>query len=124
MHLGIIYRAGKVKLLLYKPIEYTDSNYAEDLEDCKSMIGYCFFVNRVVVSWCSKKQQTISTSTIEAKYIALGHAMQESIWIKRFLNELKMSDPINTCILYGDNETNIIFTKNAKSQTWTKHINI
>lgn len=45
---------------------YIDSNFAEDPEDQKSVIGYYFFFNGAVVSWSSKKHSTISTSITEA----------------------------------------------------------
>ena len=69
-------------------------------------------------------QHNVSTSTTEAEYIALGHAARESVWIRRFLNKLGVADPIGACVLYGDNETSIILTKNAESQARTKHIDV
>lgn len=56
----------------YGLIRYGDSNFAGDSEDRKSVIGYCFFLNGAVVSWSSKKQKTVSTSTTEVEYIAIG----------------------------------------------------
>lgn len=71
---------------LYGLIGYADSNFARDPGDRKSVMGYCFFLNGAVVLWSSKKQRTMSTSTIEAEYIALGHAAREAVWIKRCVN--------------------------------------
>ena len=124
MHLGITYGAGEDKTPPYGLVGYADSNYAGDPEDCKSVMGHCFFVNGAVVSWCSKKQRTVSTSTTEAEYIALGHAARESVWIKRFLNELRIANPINAYTLHKNNKTSIILTKNAESQSRTKHIDV
>lgn len=87
-------------------------------------MSHCFFLYGAIVSWCNKKQRTISISTTEAKYIALGHAARKSVWIRRFLNELNVVDLIGACILHGDNKTSIILTKNAESQTRTKHIDV
>lgn len=135
MHLGLVYGAhpqsenkAKAKTpagqLPFGLVGYADSNYAGDPEDRKSVIGHCFFIHGAIVSWCSKKQRTISTSTTEAKYIALGHAGRESAWIRRFLIELRVSDPVGACILHGDNETSIILTRSAESQARTKHIDV
>lgn len=78
----------------------------------------------VIVSWYSKKQRTISTSTTKTKYIALGHATYESIWIRQFLNKLEIAELIGICTIFGDNKMNIIPTKNAKSQVRTKDIDV
>lgn len=56
----------------YGLVRYGDSNFAGDSEDRKSIMGYCFFLNGAVVSWSSKKQKTVSTSTTEVEYIAIG----------------------------------------------------
>ena len=107
----------------YGLVGYADSNFAGDPEDRKSVMGYCFFLNGAVVSWSSKKQRTVPTSTTEAEYIALGHAAREAVWIRRFINEMKL-EVIEDLTLYGDNEMSIALTKNAESQHRTKHIDV
>lgn len=80
MNLGLIYGQITTKdSVLYGLIAYANNNFVEDLKDCKSMMGYYFFLNGAVILWNSKKQQTISMSITEAKYIALGHAAREKI---------------------------------------------
>ena len=80
MKLGLVYGQTTVRdSLPYCLIGYTNSNFAGDPEDCKSVMGYYFFLNEAVVSWSSKKQRTISMSTTETKYIALGYAAREAI---------------------------------------------
>lgn len=114
IHLEPVYGAhpqsenkAKAKTLAGQPpfglVGYADSNYAGDPKDRKSVMGHCFFIHEAIVSWCSKKQRTVSTSTTEAKYIALGHAGRKSVWIRQFLNKLRVADPIGACILHGDN---------------------
>lgn len=86
-------------------------------------MGYCFFVNGAVVSWYSKKQKTVSISTTEAEYIALGHVVKKAVWIQQFINLMGL-EVVKNIILHGDNEMNIALTKNAKSQHQTKYINV
>lgn len=133
MHLGLTYGAHsqsekEAKAPTSPPhfelIRYANSNYANDPEDRKLVMGHYFFIYKALVSWCSKKQRTVSISTTKAKYIALGHAACESVWIKRFLNKLGITDPIGAYLLYEDNKTSIILTKNAKSQARTKQIDL
>ena len=82
MHLGLTYGShlkdeGETKVPIisspFRLIGYGDSSYAGDPEDKKSVMKYCYIINGAVVPWCSKKQRTVLTSTIKAKYIALGH---------------------------------------------------
>lgn len=60
-------------------IRYVDSNYVSDPKNKKLVMDHCFFFYKAVISWCNKKQCTISTSTIKAKYIALRHTARKSI---------------------------------------------
>lgn len=103
-------------------IGYGDSNFAGNLEDRKSIMSYCFFLNGAVVSISSKNQRIVLTSTTKAEYIALGHASREAVWIRRFVNELELENTEIT--LYGDIEMNIALTKNAENQRRTKHIDM
>ena len=126
MEMGLIFSRESAERLPRDPlpyglIGYADNNFAGDPEDWKSVMGYRFFLNRAVVSWSSKKQRTGSTSTTEAEYIALRHAAREAVWIRRFINEMKLK-AIEDLTLHGDNEISIALTKNAESQHRTKHI--
>ena len=42
------------------------------------------------VHWLIKKQPITATSTIEAEFIAISHAIDEVLWIKRIVEELGM----------------------------------
>lgn len=37
-------------------ISYFDSDYGNDLDDRRSVSGFCVFMSNNVVTWCSKKQ--------------------------------------------------------------------
>ena len=82
MHLGLIYSSHlknkkKTKipiiLFLFKLIRYKNSGYARDFENEKSVIEYYYFINEVIVSWCSKKQKTVLILITKAKYIAFRY---------------------------------------------------
>jgi hypothetical protein len=48
---------------------YSDADCAEKVDDRKSTSGGCFYVGKNLVAWMSKKQNSISLSTVEAEYI-------------------------------------------------------
>lgn len=95
-------------------VGYADSNFADDPKDHKSLVGYCFVMGGALVPWSSKKQRTVSTSTTEAKYVTLGHALRERVWIRRY--EMALEN--------GDNESSLLLTKNPKVQNRTKYIDV
>ncbi|XP_040863463.1 secreted RxLR effector protein 161-like [Glycine max] len=63
---GIIYRRGNEATL----IAYLDSDYAGDVNDRRSTLGYVFVLGSGAVSWSSKKQPVVTLSTTEAEFIA------------------------------------------------------
>jgi hypothetical protein len=51
-------------------IGYFDADYVGCKIDRKSTSGTCQFLGRSLVSWASKKQNSVALSTAEAEYIA------------------------------------------------------
>nr|GEX76359.1 copia protein [Tanacetum cinerariifolium] len=51
---------------------YADSDWPKCPKTRKSVSGYCVFYNENLISWKSKKQATLSKSSTEAEYRALG----------------------------------------------------
>lgn len=47
-------------------IGFTDANFGGDLDDRKLTSGYIFLYGDISVSWCSKKQDSVSLSFIES----------------------------------------------------------
>lgn len=119
----IVEKAKYQKLLPYGLTGYANNNFVKDPKDCKSVIGYCFFLNKVVVFLNSKKQKTIFISTIKVKYITLNHSTRELIWIWQFINKMELKI-VKDITLYINNKISIALIKNAESQHCIKFINI
>ena len=47
----------------------SDTNYATDKADRKSLMGGVVYLNWMAVSWTSKKQGCVSLSTMEAEFV-------------------------------------------------------
>lgn len=83
-------------------VGYADADWASDTTDRKSVSGFIFKVFGCTVSWSSRKQQTVATSSSEAEYVALSSAVSEAIWLRGLLQDLKIlnNEPV---IIYEDN---------------------
>ncbi len=80
--------------------------------------------------WCSKLQTEIALSTIEAEYIAMSHALQETIPGRNLIKEINcifdLPNPMTDfCImLHKDNLSAFAMAESLKFTPWTKHIAI
>ena len=63
--------------------EYSDADWAGNANDKKSTLGGCFYVGNNLVSWISKKQNSISLSTAEVEYIAAGSCYTQLLWMQK-----------------------------------------
>ena len=58
-------------------IGFADANWAGDVNTRRSTIGYVFFLNSGVISWNSKRQPTVATSSFEAEYMSYVSSKSE-----------------------------------------------
>ncbi|KAJ3570020.1 hypothetical protein NP233_g4673 [Leucocoprinus birnbaumii] len=102
---------------------FSDSSYADCPDTRRSSMGYCFSLGSGVVSWSSKKQKTVSCSTTEAEYIAVGEATRESIWLRTHLAE-RNNECKGATIIFCDNNGAITLSKDPIHHTRNKHIDV
>lgn len=74
-----------------------------------------------LVSWTSKKNNFISKSTVEAKYVAATVNCMNVVWIKQLLKGMK-EDIVEFVLVYCNNKSAINISKNHVVHTKTKHI--
>ena len=119
LNFGILYKkGGDCKL-----VGYCDADYAGDHDTRRSTTGYIFLVGSGAVSWCSKRQPTVSLSTTEAEYRAAAVAAQESTWLVQLLKDLHQSTEIGIP-LFCDNMSAIRSAENPVFHARTKHVEV
>ncbi|KAL5757689.1 hypothetical protein ACOSP7_020300 [Xanthoceras sorbifolium] len=82
-----------------------------------------FTLGSGTISWYSKRQPTVSLSTMKAKYRAAAMAAQESTWLIQLMNDLHQ--PVDyTVPLYCDNQSAIRLAENPIFHARTKHVEV
>ncbi|XP_019090126.1 PREDICTED: uncharacterized protein LOC109128370 [Camelina sativa] len=99
---------------------YSDSDYSGCPSTSRSTGRFCTFLGRNMISWSSKKQQTMSKSSIEGEYRAMSEATSEITWIVNLLHDLGIQLPA-TPELNCDNLSAVYLTSNPSFHASTKH---
>jgi hypothetical protein len=117
-NLGLWYPKGS----RFELLGYSDADYAGCKVDRKSTSGTCQFLGRSLVSWSSKKQNSVALSTAEAEYVAAGSCCAQLLWMRQTLKDYGYA--MNHIPLLCDNESAIKIAYNPCEHSRTKHIDI
>ncbi|XP_070029822.1 uncharacterized mitochondrial protein AtMg00810-like [Nicotiana sylvestris] len=61
---------------------YADADYAGYLVDRKSISRMAHFLGSCLISWGTRKQNSVALSTAEAEYVAAASCCAQLLWIK------------------------------------------
>ena len=111
-------------LLHLNLLRYMDSEYARDISTKKSTRSYIFMAASAPINWASWRQQIVTLSFTEAEYVALTEALQEALWLRRVLEELKLPGKPTAVPLFNDNLGAAALAKNPEYRSRTKHIEV
>jgi hypothetical protein len=102
---------------------FVDADHANDKINSYSYFSYLVLLGNSIVSWKSKKNPSVASSTTEAKYTALYEGGREAVWLRRLLNSLNLTHDGPIPIMC-DNQAAIALSKNAVFHDRTKHFRI
>ncbi|XP_029128789.1 uncharacterized protein LOC114916374 [Cajanus cajan] len=71
---------------------FSDSDWAGCIDSRHSITGFSIYLGHSLISWKSKKQQTVSRSSSEAEYRALASTTYELQWLIYLLEDLRIAD--------------------------------
>ena len=120
LNYGLMFTASGDNPILHG---FSDADWGGDVETRRSTSGYVFQIQSNTISWCSKRQTSVSRSTTEAEYIALSTACQELVWLRRLLSDVGLKQDVPS-IIYEDNQGAIELSRNPKFHNRTKHIDV
>lgn len=100
---------------------FSDSDWASDPNNRKSLASYVFLLAKGPVSWACKRNQSICLSSTEAEYKALTSAAKEAVWERRCLFDIG-HEQLNPTVIHCDNQGAIALSNNPIYHSRTKHI--
>jgi len=133
-HLSVVkriirYMLGTMNIGLWYPknstcnlIGYSDSDFSVSKNNRKNTIGTYHFIGLALVSWHSKKQNSIVLSIAEAKYISACSCCAQILWMKQQLSHYGIL--LDHIPIRCDNTSAINLSKNPIQHSRTKHIEI
>ncbi|XP_057251653.1 secreted RxLR effector protein 161-like [Beta vulgaris subsp. vulgaris] len=111
------YLRGTNNLYLWYPkggnfdlIGFSDADYAGFLVDRKSTSGTATFLGPCLISWASKKQNSVALSTAEAEYVAAASCCAQVLWVRQQLRDFGVL--IDNVPIMCDNTSAINISKN------------
>jgi len=97
---GYIQHTRDYTLIFYEPAQgednpgviqaLSDADWAGKTHSSRSTTGMVILKNRSVISWSSKRQGVVLTSTMESEYIALFNMVQNAIFLNHLERQFKI----------------------------------
>ena len=120
--LGLIYRAGPdvdVNLSVY-----ADADYAKEDAARRSVSGGAVLCGGSPVARFSRTQKSVTLSTTEAEYVAMGDGVKEALFVHGVLEFLSPGKKLRGIRVLEDNEGAIALAENPISSSNSKHIDV
>ena len=88
------YLKGTINLVLWYPTGdsfdlkgFADADYAGHMVDRKRTSGMAHILGPCLISWATRKQNSVALSTAEAEYVAAASCCAQLLWIKQQLKD-------------------------------------
>ncbi|XP_074301254.1 secreted RxLR effector protein 161-like [Silene latifolia] len=104
---------------------YSDASWISNVEDHFSTSGWVFLLGGGAISWASKKQTCITSSTMESEFIALASAGKEAEWLQNLIYEIPLwPKPISPISILCDNESTLAKAYSQVYNGKSRHLGI
>ncbi|KAJ3674034.1 hypothetical protein LUZ60_006026 [Juncus effusus] len=99
-----------------------DTDESGSKVDRKSTSRTCQFFGGNLVSWSSRKQNSVALSSAEAEYVTVGSCCAQILWLNQTLGDYGLN--FRKVPILCDNTSAIYIAKNPVQHSKTKHIEI
>ena len=101
---------------------YADASLGNNY-DMTSTSGNVFLLHNGAITWSSKKQKVVATSTTESEFISMVQATRQVVWLRNLYTELGY-EPTKATTLYADNRSAIAIATDGKFHQRTTHFKL
>ncbi|CAM8986844.1 unnamed protein product [Rhodiola kirilowii] len=120
MNYGLVY-AGFPSVLE----GYSDASWITNLEDHSSTSGWVFLLEGGAISWASKKQTCITSSTMESEFIALAAAGKEAEWLRNLVPEIPLwPKPVASISIHCDSKATLAKAYSQMYNGKSRHLGV
>ncbi|GKA37080.1 zinc finger, CCHC-type containing protein [Tanacetum coccineum] len=99
----IAFVVSKLSMYTSNPEGYTDASWISNTEDNSSTSYWVFLLSGGAISWTSKKETCITSSTMESEFMAIAAASKEVEWLRNLILEIPLwSKPIAPISIHYD----------------------
>ncbi|KAG8476441.1 hypothetical protein CXB51_033363 [Gossypium anomalum] len=102
-------------------VGYSDANWGADIDDRRSISGFCVTPRTRDRRW--SRIRVVSRSTAEAEYRALAHVVTEVVLLESLLSELHVS-PSRKSSVWCDNSGAVAVSANLEMRSKFKHVEL
>ena len=102
---------------------FSDADWTGCPTTRRSTMGFCMFLGHNIISWCAKKQPTISRSSTEAEYHAMANTTAKLTWLTFLLRDLPVPQSRRPLLFY-DNLSALHMTVNPVFHARRKNIEL
>lgn len=101
-----------------------DASHSTDDATRRSTSGMVIKVYGNTVMWSSKRQASVTTSTLEAEYVAFGHTLKSCLWLVKLLDQVQPKIPRPISVLC-DNQATVraVMSESSRSEK-LRHVDI
>ncbi|XP_039009023.1 uncharacterized mitochondrial protein AtMg00810-like [Hibiscus syriacus] len=98
-------------------------DWGSDTDDRRSVSGYCVYLGSHLLSWSSRKQRSVSRSTVEAEYRILVDTTTEVLWVKAVLDDMNI-ELFQAPVIWCDNTSTVTMVANPVLHAKVKHVDL